>query len=375
MIMSGYEWQGEMPYKEVYFTGMVRDQQRRKMSKSLGNSPDALKLIADFGADGVRFGVLSSSPAGGDLLFDEKLCEQGRNFCNKLWNALRLIKGWEVDASISIPKANELAIKWINDKLDATISDIDSDYASYKLSDMTMKLYSFIWNDFCSWFLEMIKPDYGSPIDPDTLAAILSIYERICITLHPLMPFVTEEIYHNLSDRQDGDDCIVASFPSAGVVDSVLLDEFEVLKRLVSKVRDTRNANQLKPKELLSLYVEQANQNFLTKPDLISLVQKMAFVDGFEILDELPSNGSSFMSDNEKYFLQFEVEINVEEERKRLQSELDYAKGFVQSVEKKLSNERFVQNAPEAVVNNERKKLADGQERVRILGESLAKLS
>lgn len=375
MIMSGYEWQGEMPYKEVYFTGMVRDQQRRKMSKSLGNSPDALKLIADFGADGVRFGVLSSSPAGGDLLFDEKLCEQGRNFCNKLWNALRLIKGWEVDASISIPKANELAIKWINDKLDATISDIDSDYASYKLSDMTMKLYSFIWNDFCSWFLEMIKPDYGSPIDPDTLAAILSIYERICITLHPLMPFVTEEIYQNLSDRQDGDDCIVASFPSAGVVDSVLLDEFEVLKRLVSKVRDTRNANQLKPKELLSLYVEQANQNFLTKPDLISLVQKMAFVDGFEILDELPSNGSSFMSDNEKYFLQFEVEINVEEERKRLQSELDYAKGFVQSVEKKLSNERFVQNAPEAVVNNERKKLADGQERVRILGESLAKLS
>ena len=189
------------------------------------------------------------------------------------------------------------------------------------------------------------------------------------------MPFVTEEIYHNLSDRQDGDDCIVASFPSARAVDSVLLDEFEVLKRLVSKVRDTRNANQLKPKELLSLYVEQANQNFLTKPDLISLVQKMAFVDGFEILDELPSNGSSFMSDNEKYFLQFEVEINVEEERKRLQSELDYAKGFVQSVEKKLSNERFVQNAPEAVVNNERKKLADGQERVRILGESLAKLS
>lgn len=375
MIMSGYEWQGEMPYKEVYFTGMVRDQQRRKMSKSLGNSPDALKLITDFGADGVRFGVLSSSPAGGDLLFEEKLCEQGRNFCNKLWNALRLIKGWEVDADISMPKANKLAIKWISQKLDATISDIESDYASYKLSDMTMKLYSFIWNDFCSWFLEMIKPDYGSPIDPETLAAILSIYERICITLHPLMPFVTEEIYHNLSDREAGDDCIVASFPVAGAVDSVLLDEFEVLKRLVSKVRDTRNANQLKPKEPLSLYVEQAKHNFLTKPDLVTLVQKMAFVDGFQVLEELPSNGSSFMSDNEKYFLQFEVEINVDEERKRLQSELDYAKGFVQSVEKKLSNERFVQNAPDAVVNNERKKLADGQERVRILGESLDKLA
>jgi valyl-tRNA synthetase len=189
------------------------------------------------------------------------------------------------------------------------------------------------------------------------------------------MPFVTEEIYHNLSDRKPGDDCIIASFPSAEVVDSVLLDEFEVLKRLVTKVRDTRNANQLKPKEPLSLYVEQANTNFLTKPNIVSLVQKMAFVDKFEILDELPSNGSSFMSDNEKYFLQFEIEVNIEEERKRLQSELDYAKGLVLSVQKKLSNERFVQIAPEAVVNNERKKRADGEERVRILEESLAKLA
>jgi len=295
-------------------------------------------------------------------------------FCNKLWNALRLVKGWEVDENLPMPAANKLAIEWIAQKMDATISDIESDYASYKLSDMTMKLYSFIWNDFCSWFLEMIKPDYGSPIDSGTLAAILAIYERICIALHPLMPFVTEEIYHNLTDREAGDDCIIATFPLAQHVDSELLADFEVLKRLVSKVRDTRNANQLKPKEPLKLYVESGAKTFLVKPELINLVQKMAFVENFEVIDELPDNGSAFMSDNEKYFLQFEVEINVEEERKRLQSELDYAVGFVKSVEKKLSNERFVQNAPEAVVNNERKKLADGQERVRILEESLAKL-
>ena len=243
--------------------------------------------------------MLSSSPAGGDLLFDEKLCEQGRNFCNKLWNALRLVKGWEVDESLPMPAANKLAIEWITQKLDATIADIESDYASYKLSDMTMKLYSFIWNDFCSWFLEMIKPEYGSPIDSESLAAILAIYERICVTLHPLMPFVTEEIYHNLSDREAGDDCIIASFPTTQSVDSDLLADFEVLKRLVSKVRDTRNANQLKPKQPLKLYVESGAKTFLVKPELISLVEKMAFIENFEVIDELPDNGSAFMSDNE----------------------------------------------------------------------------
>ncbi len=375
MIMSGYEWQGEMPYKEVYFTGMVRDQQRRKMSKSLGNSPDALKLISDFGADGVRFGVLSSSPAGGDLLFDEKLCEQGRNFCNKLWNALRLVKGWEVDKSLQMPKANKYATEWIYNKLYSVIAEVETNYKHYRLSDMTMRLYSFIWNDFCSWYLEMIKPNYGDPIDAGSLIAVLNLYENICLLLHPLMPFVTEEIWHNIKDRKAGDDCIIASFPIAKEVDGAILDNFEILKRLVSKIRDARNSNQLKPKELLNLYIEKGESNFLEITNLFYLLKKMAFIEKVNIVEELPVKGSSFMSDNEKYFLQFDIEINIEEERKRIQSELDYAKGFVISVEKKLSNERFVQNAPEAIVENERKKLTDGKERLKILEESLAKLN
>ena len=374
MIMSGYEWQEEMPFRGVYFTGMVRDQQRRKMSKSLGNSPDALQLMADYGADGVRFGVMSSSPAGGDLLFEEKLCEQGRNFCNKLWNALRLIKGWEVDTSAAMPKANKYATEWIYNQLYKIIAEVQKDYEQYRLSDMTMRLYSFIWNDFCAWYLEMIKPNYGDPIDRGTLKAVLNVFENICILLHPLMPFVTEEIWHNIKDRKPGDDCIKASSPIPGEVNDVLLSNFETLKRLVTKVRDTRNSNQLKPKEQLHLYIEKGEQNFLESTNLFYLLKKMAFIDKVNIVDELPTNGSSFMSDNEKYFLQFDIEVNVEEEIKRLQSELDYAKGFVISVEKKLSNERFVNNAPEAVVNNERNKLNDGQERVRILEESLNKL-
>ncbi len=375
MIMAGYEWEQDMPFKEVYFTGMVRDKQRRKMSKSLGNSPDALELIKTFGADGVRFGVLSSSPAGGDLLFDDKLCEQGRNFCNKMWNALRLLKGWEVDASIEAPEGNQLAIEWINAKLNEVITSIDEDYKNYKLSDVTMKLYSFVWNDFCSWYLEMIKPAYGAPIDQETLDATIAVYEQICILLHPLMPFVTEEIWHNLKERAAGDDVMVAKHPAASAIDSELIDSIEVLKRLVSKIRDTRISNQLKPKEELNLYAEQSDSNFITGDRIQYLLTKMAFISDVSVTAELPDNGTSFMSDNEKYFLQFDIEIDVEAETERLKSELDYALGFVKSVEKKLSNERFVNNAPEAVVNNERKKLTDGQERVRILEESLAKLT
>ncbi len=374
MIMSGYEWQGERPYKEVYFTGMVRDQQRRKMSKSLGNSPDALKLIEDFGADGVRFGVLSSSPAGGDLLFDEKLCEQGRNFCNKMWNALRLIKGWEVDHKLDTPLSNQQAIDWMKTKLNQTISDINKDYANYKLSDMTMRLYSVVWNDFCSWFLEMIKPEYQHPIDQMTLEATLDIYETICILLHPLMPFVTEEIWHNLKERAEGEDCIISRYPKLKETKLDVLSNFEILKRLISKIRETRNANQLKPKDLLSLSVEKGESNFIAKSGLAGLLKKMAFLKEVVIVENLPNNGSTLMSDNEKYFLQFDVKIDVEAEKKRIRADLEYAKGFVTSVEKKLANERFVNNAPETVVANERKKLNDGLERIKILEESLQSL-
>jgi len=372
MIMSGYEWRDDKAFKEVYFTGMVRDQQRRKMSKSLGNSPDALGLIDTFGADGVRFGVLSSSPAGGDLLFDEKLCEQGRNFCNKMWNALRLVEGWPVEEK-SQPTENGVAIEWINARLSQLIADTNQDYEKYRLSDVTMKLYSFVWTDFCSWYLEMIKPEYGGSIDRSTLEATRSIYQSICTLLHPLMPFITEEIWHIL-DKEASTDCILSSYPKEAEYSDKVIDTIESLKLLVSKIRDVRNAQQLKPKEKLSLSVEKSGKNLLEHSDCHALLEKLAFVDAMDIVESLPSNGAGFMSDNEKYFLQFDREIDVEAEREKLQGELDYAKGFVSSVEKKLANEKFVSGAPEAVVNKERQKLADGLERVRILEESLSSL-
>ena len=373
MIMSGFEWENDRAFEEVYFTGMVRDKQRRKMSKSLGNSPDALGLIDKFGADGVRFGVLSSSPAGGDLLFDEKLCEQGRNFCNKMWNALRLIKGWPT-SEMETPEANKVAVTWLEAKLNALIKELESDYKSYRLSDVTMKLYSFVWNDFCSWYLEMIKPAYGEAIDAKTLTATLSIYERICTMLHPLMPFITEEIWHQLKDRNENEDCIVSSYPTFVNADEDILSDISSVQNVVAKVRETRNSKQLKPKELLSLYVEEAASNVLSNKKLHPLLSKLAFVDRIQIVNDLPSNGASFLSDNEKYFLQFDQSIDVEAERAKIESELKYAIGFVQSVQKKLSNERFVQNAPEAVVEKERQKLKDGEERIRILQENLEAL-
>ena len=372
MIMSGYEWKGDKAFQEVYFTGMVRDQQRRKMSKSLGNSPDAIGLIDDFGADGVRFGVLSSSPAGGDLLFDEKLCEQGRNFCNKMWNALRLIKGWPVEDKAQ-PIENRVAIDWINARLSQVISETNHDYDQYRLSDITMKLYSFVWTDFCSWYLEMVKPSFGDSIDAATLSATISIYKSICTLLHPLMPFITEEIWHTL-DIDTESDCIVASYPKESEYDQKVIATIEALKSVVSKVRDVRNAQQLKPKEMLSISVEKSSSNLLALTDCHALLQKLAFVDSFDIVEALPSNGAGFMSSNEKYFLQFDRDIDVEAEKKKVQGELDYARGFVASVEKKLANEKFVSGAPEVVVQKERQKLEDGKERVRILEESLASL-
>lgn len=375
MAMAGFEWQNERPFKEVYFTGMVRDKQRRKMSKSLGNSPDALELIETYGADGVRFGVLSSSPAGGDLLFDDKLCEQGRNFCNKIWNALRLIKGWEINDNIPVPSENVTASLWIEHKFHEVLGEINNDYANYRLSDVTMKLYNFVWNDFCSWYLEMIKPEYEAPLDRATYERVISMFEQICISLHPLMPFITEEIWHHLRERSKGEDCIVSKYPVQKEVDKNLLDQIDTLTTIISKIREIRSSKGLKAKDAFPLYVEKAKNNVLSDELISGLLKKMAFVREVQIGANMPSNGASFLAANEKYFLQFDSEIDVEEERDRLQKELDYAVGFLQSVERKLSNEKFVNGAPAAVVDNERKKLADGQERVRILEESLAQLN
>ncbi len=380
MIMSGYEWMGERPFDDVYFTGMVRDKKRRKMSKSLGNSPDALKLIETYGADGIRFGMLSCSPAGGDLLFDEKLPGQGRNFCNKMWNALKLLKMWSpVDqAGDKAQQAvNALAMKWFENRKQEVFGKIESQFASYRLSEALMELYSFIWNDFCSWYLEMIKPTYGTnTIDRDTYETTIRFFEELMTGLHPFMPFVTEEIWHQLRERAQGDDCMKSNYPVPGAIDKEAIDRFEQLKDVVGKIRDLRNKNGIKQREPLELVVAQSAEatSFLGYLGIRETLLKMSALKEVTMSEETQEGAIAFVSGTEKFFLLAEQKLDTESERKRLKAELEYAKGFVASIEKKLSNERFVQNAPSAVVDKERKKLADGRERVAILTESLEAL-
>ncbi len=376
MIMSGYEWKNERPFKHVYFTGMVRDKKRRKMSKSLGNSPDALKLIEDYGADGVRYGMLSSSPAGGDLLFDEKLVEQGRNFSNKIWNALRMFKGLEVDEQLETPIENQLAITWFEQKKLMILEDIKSNFEEYRLSEALVTLYSFIWNDFCSWYLEMVKPDYEKPIDKYTLDKSMELFSDLCIMLHPFMPFITEEIWHQVKDRSQGEDCIAASWPTGGSYDKSIVDKVEKAKDIIAKVRDIRNKNGLKMKELLPVFIEkgQGAEELMALDGIKQICINLGNLASIDWTEGEPANSVSFVSGTEKFYVSINKEIDTGAEKERLTKELDHARGFVMSVKKKLENERFVSNAPEAVVERERKKLSDGEERVRILTESLASL-
>jgi valyl-tRNA synthetase len=379
MIMAGYEFTGKRPFEHVYFTGMVRDKQRRKMSKSLGNSPDALELLAEFGADGVRYGLLSSSPAGGDLLFDEKLCETGRNFCNKLWNACRLVKGWEVSAkpeSKQSAEVNALAVKWINHKLKATLTDFDKNFKAYRLSDALLSLYSFIWDDFCSWYLEMIKPTYGLPIDQKTLSATIEVFSSIMAALHPFMPFVTEEIWHQLSERAPGQDCTMSRFPKKGKSDAELLRSVATICQVISAIRDERQRSRIRPRDPLNITIQNSPTAEALYADIAlrSMVIKMANLSQFELIEKEPPSSKTVMVGTEKYYIESSVEIDVAEETATLNLELSRQQGFVQSVEAKLSNERFVAGAPPQVIENERRKLADGQERIKMILESLAKL-
>lgn len=404
MIMSGYEWSeellgkdfveknGRQPFDVVYFTGMVRDNRRRKMSKSLGNSPDALELIANYGADGVRFGMLSSAAAGNDIIFDapidpktksvkseSKLCEQGRNFCNKMWNALRLVKGWPVanqPASEEINAVNHLAISWINQKFQTVLEQLEKHYKEYRLSDAQMTLYKFIWEDFCSWYLEMIKPAYGEPIDQKTRTATLDIFEQLMTALHPFMPFVTEEIWHNLKERKAGEDCVVSTYPQAMAYDQQLINRLEKAKEIVSSVRDVRNNNGIKMKDLLKVYAQDSEsaRDLFNQQGLQAMITKMANLASISFTEEEIENGVSFLCGTDKLFVELNQEIDAEEECKRLQKDLEYYQGFLVSVRKKLSNERFVNNAPAAVVDKERQKLADSEEKIRQLEEGIAQL-
>ena len=400
MVMAGYEWAPEllgkdhppMPFHDVYFTGMVRDEKRRKMSKSLGNSPDALALIDTYGADGVRFGMLSSGAAGNDIIFDapidaetkqvlnqSQLCEQGRNFCNKMWNALRLIKGWEVvDAPVSdeVARVNHLAGDWLEAKLAELVATTTQNIAEYRLSEALINTYKFIWGDFCSWYLEMIKPAYQAPIDRPTLERTLELYSRMMTVLHPFMPFITEEIWHHLKARAAGEDCVVSSYPAVAAYDAAFLARIEQLKDIVTKVRDARNTAGMKMKEELTLSVTDtdAARALFATPGTAEALVKMANLRQLDYVSAEPAGTIGFISGTEQFYLESTQRIDVAAERERIEGELEHARGFVKIVEKKLGNERFVANAPAAVVDKERQKLADGRARVRILEESLAKL-
>jgi valyl-tRNA synthetase len=376
MIMAGFEWEGKKPFNHVYFTGMVRDKLRRKMSKSLGNSPDALKLIEDFGADGVRFGMLSSSPAGGDLLFDEKFCEQGRNFNNKLWNALRLIKGWDVDDNLQQDDCNRKAIDWINAATSKLTQEIEKDFKEYRLSESLVSIYSFVWNDFCSWYLEMIKPEYGKPIDRKTYESTIEIFSIICSILHPFLPFVTEELWHNLKDRLEGDDCIKSSYPLHNEFDHQIVNDLEDAKAVVTNIRDIRNKNGLKPKDPLLLQVDQSDNidRIFNDKGIVEVISKLAVLSKVSISDSSDDNTIVFLVGTDKYNVVVEKEVDLAAELEEKEKELKYQQGFVASIQAKLSNEKFVGSAPIQVVDKERQKLADGLERIKMLTEELIKL-
>jgi valyl-tRNA synthetase len=369
MIMAGMEYRNEIPFTDVYLTGIVRDEKRRKMSKSLGNSPDPLELIKKYGADGVRVGMLFSSPAGNDLLFDEALCEQGRNFSNKIWNAFRLVKGWEV-VDAAQPEVNKRAIEWMRAELQTTTSKIDSDFDQFRVSDALMSTYKLVFDMLCGWYLELVKPDYQKPIDRATFEATVSLFEDTLRLLHPLMPFISEEIWHLLRDRNGKDEAlIVADWSESGPGDKQLQKEMQLAFDAVSAIRNMRSNNGLSPKEALVLNVMD---KLPIRNELMGVVQKLANVSEVKVLTERQDGLTSFLVGPVEYAVDLGGNIDPEEELKKLQEELNYAQGFLKGVEKKLSNERFVSGAPEQVVANERKKRDDALAKIKSLEERLA---
>lgn len=372
MIMAGYEFTGKMPFKNVYFTGIVRDKLGRKMSKSLGNSPDPLDLIDRFGADGVRMGMMLAAPAGNDILFDEALCEQGRNFCNKIWNAFRLVQGWQVDKTAAQPETARLAVEWFNAKLRQSAAEIADLYSKYRLSEALMEVYHLFWDEFSSWFLEMVKPAYGSPIDVTTYEAVLEAFNHLLHLLHPFMPFITEELWQHLAERKEGESIMVSpqtiAVPAEG--DDAILAQIEMMKNVVVGVRAIRNTKNISPREVLDLQVIAANPIAA----LDSLVVKMANVNGVVVVEAKGEGVSSFMVGTTEYAVPLGGLIDVEAEIAKAEAELKHLEGFLNGVKKKLSNERFVNNAPAAVVELERKKQSDAESKIATLKETIASL-
>lgn len=368
MIMAGYEYMGDMPFRNVYFTGIVRDKIGRKMSKSLGNSPDPLELIDKFGADGVRMGMMLSAPAGNDILFDESLCEQGRNFNNKIWNALRLVKGWQV-AEIEQPESAKIAIEWFKEKLNATTAELDDHFKKYRLSEALMTVYKLFWDEFSSWYLEMVKPAYQQPIDAKTYQATIDFFEQLTLLLHPFMPFITEEIWQSLTPRKDGESIMVTQQPKATAINETLLADFEIVKEIIAGVRSIRLERNIANKEILTLHVTAGKHNATNDAVILKLCNLNKIIRA-----EKEANASAFMVRTTEFAVPLGNLINTEEEIKKIEAEIDYLEGFLKSVMQKLNNERFVANAKPEIVANERKKQADTESKLKTLRESITQL-
>ena len=369
MIMAGYEYQKAMPFRNVYFTGIVRDKLGRKMSKSLGNSPDPIELMERFGADGVRMGLMLAAPAGNDILYDDALCEQGRNFNNKIWNAFRLVKGWEV-ADIEQPEYAQIAIKWFDAQLNAVLAEVKDLFGKFRLNEALMAVYKLFWDEFSSWYLEMVKPAYQQPIDRTTYEATLRFFDVLLRLLHPFMPFITEELWQHISERTEGESIMYARVPEAGDVDADALAHMAVAKEIISGIRTVRLQKNIPNKNALSLQVVGTFSNACR-----AIITKLANIDAIDEVSEKDATAASFLVGTTEYAVPLGSNINVEEELAKLNADLKYYEGFLASVEKKLGNERFVNNAPEAVVNAERKKKADAESKIATLKESIAALS
>ncbi|MCJ8210088.1 valine--tRNA ligase [Mucilaginibacter sp. RS28] len=369
MIMAGHEFRGKKPFTNVYLTGIVRDKLGRKMSKSLGNSPDPLGLIEKYGADGVRVGILLSSPAGNDLMFDESYCEQGRNFANKVWNAFRLVKGWSVDESL--PFVNDKAVNWFSSRFSEALQEINDNFGQYRLSEALMATYKLVWDDFCAWYLEMVKPGYQQPIDQQTYKATVSFFEDILKLLHPFMPFLTEELWHDeiFGTRAEMDCCIVAKMPVFVEINPQVLQEVEAIKQVISGIRNIRNTKQISPKDALELNIR--HNSVVDYPAYKEMICKLGNISEVSMVSEQVAGAAGFMVLTDEFYVPLNENIDVDAERERLQKELEYLHGFLKSVNAKLSNERFVQNAKPEIVENEQRKRADAEAKIKAIEENL----
>jgi valyl-tRNA synthetase len=371
MIIAGYEYKNEKPFQNVYLTGLVRDKQRRKMSKSLGNSPDALKLIEEYSADGVRVGMLFSSAAGNDLMFDEALCQQGKAFGNKIWNAYRLVDGWEVDKAIEQPNSSKIAIDWYESKFQKTLIEIDDHFSKYRLSDALMAIYKLIYDDFCGWMLEMIKPAYQKPIDAKTLKSVIAIFEENLKIVHPFMPFITEDLWHYISERTPDEALIVSKWPEVKPVNEALIAEFDLASEVISGIRNIRKQKNIAFKDTIGFSIIN---NDKTSTTFDTVIAKLGNLDRIDYVSETVEGALTFRVKSNEYFIPISGTINIEEEIKKLSEELKYTEGFLKSVQGKLSNARFVDNAPEQVVASEKKKEADALAKIETLKTSLNNL-